>query len=85
MADKMWSVDSTAYVILEHFAENREEIELSDYGMMLWGNLNTAYSQSAMGWLSDPGRSSDLAPGYYKNRGWSKPGLLTYMESHDEP
>ncbi|RMF61196.1 MAG: alpha-amylase, partial [Calditrichaeota bacterium] len=59
MATKMWQVDSTAYVILEHFAENSEEIVLSDFGMMLWQNMNVAYSQSAMGWLSDPQRSSD--------------------------
>ncbi len=85
MADRIWEVDSTAYVILEHFAENREEIELTDYGMMVWGNMNIAYSQSAMGWLSDPQQRSDLAGGYYKNRGFSKPHLITYMESHDEP
>ncbi len=85
MADKIWDVDSTAYVILEHFADNTEEKELSDYGMMLWGNLNIPYSQSAMGWLEDGGMSSDLAGGYYKTRGWTKPHLITYMESHDEP
>lgn len=86
IADKMWSVDSAVYVILEHFADNREEKELAEYkrGMMLWGNMNTAYSQSAMGWLEDSGRNSDLSGGYYKNRGWLKPGLITYMESHDE-
>lgn len=30
--------DSNAYVILEHFADNLEEKELGDYGMMLWAN-----------------------------------------------
>ena len=85
MANRIWDVDSTAYVILEHFAENSEETVLSDRGMMLWGNMNTAYSQSAMGFLNDPVRNSDLAGGYYKNRGWTQPNLVTYMESHDEP
>jgi len=85
MANKIWAVDSTAYVILEHFAENSEEIELSNRGMMLWGNLNTAYSQSAMGFLQDPQRTSDLSWGYYKTRNWTQPNLVTYMESHDEP
>ncbi|RZM04981.1 MAG: hypothetical protein EOO88_55570, partial [Pedobacter sp.] len=28
-----------SYAILEHFAANSEEIELSNYGMMLWGNM----------------------------------------------
>ncbi|MFQ5650829.1 MAG: alpha-amylase family glycosyl hydrolase [bacterium] len=85
MADRIWQVDSTAYVILEHFADNEEEKVLSNHGMLLWGNMNVAYSQSAMGWLSDRSRSSDLSWGYYKTRGWSKPHLISYMESHDEP
>ncbi|MBD3288432.1 hypothetical protein GF337_06470, partial [candidate division KSB1 bacterium] len=81
MADEIWSVDSTAYVILEHFAEDREEIELTNYGMMVWGNMNNAYSQSAMSYAQD----SDLSRGYFKNRNFTKPRLVTYMESHDEP
>ena len=80
MADALWEVDSTAYVILEHLAENSEEKELADYGMMLWGNTNWNYAQSAMGYTDD----SDFSWGFYKNRSWSKPGLITYMESHDE-
>ncbi|KPL08324.1 hypothetical protein AMJ86_01040 [bacterium SM23_57] len=85
MADQIWTVDSTAYIILEHFAENREEKELVEHGMMIWGNLNIAYSQSAMAWLEDPEWNSDLSWGYFKARGWTKPHLVTYMESHDEP
>lgn len=87
MADQIWSVDSTAYVILEHLIDDNSEMkELAEHkrGMLLWGNMNRAYSQSAMGWLEDSGFSSDLAWGFYKNRGWNKPGLVTYMESHDE-
>jgi len=87
MADQIWTVDSTTYIILEHFAENREEKELVEYknGMLIWGNLNIAYSQSAMGWLEDSQRSSDLSWGFFKNRNWQKPHLVTYMDSHDEP
>ncbi len=80
MADALWEVDSTAYVILEHLAENSEEKVLADYGMLLWGNSNWNYAQSAMGYTSD----SDFSWGFYKSRGWSNPGLVTYMESHDE-
>ncbi len=81
MADELWNVDSTAYIILEHFAENSEEIELTNYGMMVWGNMNNAYAQSAMGYS----QNSDLSGGYFKNRNFTKPHLVTYMESHDEP
>ncbi len=85
LADSLWSVDSTAYIILEHFTDNKEEKNLSNYGMMLWNNMNTAYSQSAMGWLNDPQRPSDLSWGYFEKHGWDEPGMVTYMESHDEP
>jgi 1,4-alpha-glucan branching enzyme len=70
--------DPNAYVILEHFADNQEEKELSDDGMMIWGNLNFSYRQVA------EGRSSDLGWGLASARGWSNKNLIAYMESHDE-
>lgn len=85
MANRIWEVNPGAFVILEHFAENSEEIELSNDGMLLWGNMNVPYSQSAMGHLNDASRSSDLSWGFYQNRGWNQPNVVTYMESHDEP
>ena len=39
MADSIWFAHPDAYIILEHFADNSEETVLSDYGMMLWGNM----------------------------------------------
>ena len=66
------------YVILEHFADNTEETVLSNAGMMLWGNMAGAYSQAGQG------RTSNLSYGYYGNRGWQQPNLVSYMESHDE-
>jgi 1,4-alpha-glucan branching enzyme len=74
------SIDSTAYVILEHFADNSEETVLQNSGMMFWGNLNFNYNEATMGWNSN----SDFSWGSYKARGWTKPNLITYMESHDE-
>ncbi|MBN2416319.1 T9SS type A sorting domain-containing protein [bacterium] len=85
LADQLWNIDPECRIILEHFCENSEEMELVTHGMMIWGNMNTAYSQSSMGWLNDSQRPSGLSGGYYKARGWPEPGLVTYMESHDEP
>jgi hypothetical protein len=48
--------------------------------MLLWGNLNWAYAQNTMGYSND----SDIGWISYKNRGWSKPHIVGYMESHDE-
>lgn len=78
--DTVESKSSGAYVILEHFADNSEEKELSDYGMMLWGNLNYSFNQATMGWDTD----WNFEWGIHTVRGWSNPYLVTYMESHDE-
>ena len=78
MAMAIWSVKTGAYVILEHFAPNAEEMELANFGMMLWGNNNYNYSEAAMGY------PSDLTNVSYLGRGWSVPNLVSYMESHDE-
>jgi hypothetical protein len=78
MAKKLKAVDSTAFYILEHFADNSEETILSNNGFMFWGNLVYEYNQGTMGY------ASDLSWGNYKNRNWSNPNLVTYLESHDE-
>ena len=78
LATQMWTVNPNAYVILEHFTANTEEKELSDFGMMPWGNLNSQYTQAAEAF------TSDLSWGTYLERGWTNPNLVTYMESHDE-
>ena len=77
-ADSIWSVNPDTYVILEHFADNNEEKDLSARGMMLWGNLNHQYAEGAMGYNSDFSWIS------YKTRGWNAPHVVGYMESHDE-
>lgn len=78
----VWSVDPTAYVILEHFADNVEEKELSDNGMMLWGNMHFQFKEVANGFAA--GIVADLRGVSYKQRGWANPHLIGYMESHDE-
>lgn len=82
MANHIWSVKPGAYIILEHFAANTEEVELTSYsnGMMVWGNANYAYNQATMGWTD----GWDFSWSSYQARGFSKPGLVAYMESHDE-
>ena len=78
MATQIWKTKSNAYVILEHFTANDEEIMLSDFGMMLWGNNNYNYAEAAMGY------SSDLTAVSAQGMGWTVPNLVSYMESHDE-
>lgn len=77
--DTIKVVNPNAYAILEHFCATNEESELANDGAMLWRNLNGAYCQSAMGYVTD----SDFSNLYY---GTSMPAgsLMGYMESHDE-
>jgi len=85
-ADYQWEKDPNFYVIFEHLGGNIEEKEWSEYrlgegkGILLWGNHNHQYNQNTMGFSSD----SDFSWISYKNRGWSVPANVSYMESHDE-
>ena len=72
------SIDSTAYVILEHFSDNSEEKALVDEGMLVWGNMNHEYNEATMGY------NSDLRGVLASQRGFSQRNLIGYMESHDE-
>jgi hypothetical protein len=78
--DTMQLKSSGTYCILEHFAANSEEIELSNYGMMLWGNANYNFGEAAMGYVS----TSNFEGYLHTARGWANPYLVGYMESHDE-
>ncbi|MEL6534832.1 MAG: alpha-amylase family glycosyl hydrolase [Bacteroidota bacterium] len=80
MADEIWAVDPTAYIILEHFANNDEETDLANYGMMLWGNAHGQFKEANLGFADN--NSIDWA--YAQERGWNDNHLVSYMESHDE-
>jgi 1,4-alpha-glucan branching enzyme len=71
-----------AYLILEHFAANSEELELTDYGFMVWGNIHFSYKEALLGYHSN--NQSNLDWTYYATRNWTFPHVVSYMESHDE-
>ena len=77
-ANHVWAQDPSAYVIMEHFADNTEETRLTNAGMMVWANLNYAFNEATMGY------TSNLSALDYRNRGWVAPGAIAYAESHDE-
>lgn len=78
IASKIRSYDPSAYLILEHFAENLEEKELGEAGMMLWANAKFDMTKIVQGY---PASYDWMA---YTTRGFSKPHLVNYIESHDE-
>ncbi|HOY18279.1 MAG TPA: alpha-amylase family glycosyl hydrolase [Haliscomenobacter sp.] len=77
-ANTVRSVSPDAYIILEHFADNAEETELTNNGMLVWGNHNFNANEATMGY------SNNLSGLDYRTRGWTNPGAINYMESHDE-
>ncbi|MER3470719.1 MAG: 1,4-alpha-glucan-branching protein [Chitinophagaceae bacterium] len=80
--DTVQNKSNGAYVILEHFAVDQEEQELSNYstGMMLWNNLAYNYEEGSMGYVS----TSNIDRAIPATHGFTKPYLVTYAESHDE-
>jgi 1,4-alpha-glucan branching enzyme len=78
MADKMWEVDPTSYVIFEHLGSNVEEKILADHGIMLWGiQHGPAKDMLLTG-------NGDFSWAYSPNRNWLQLNAVAYMESHDE-
>ena len=85
--DEVKKRNPDAIFIIEHLSDNPEEKELAEYGMLLWGNLNGNFNEMTMGYGDVDegyGPKGDISWGCYIQRGWSKPHLITYMESHDE-
>ncbi len=74
------SVNPDAYVILEHLANNDEEVALANTGMLLWSAMHDHYKQVGMGWQEN----SDLSWAHHASRGYTYPNLIDYMENHDE-
>jgi 1,4-alpha-glucan branching enzyme len=80
MGGKIISYKPDALLILEHWTDNAEEKELASYGFLLWGDGKYGYRNASMS--KDSGIS--FAEASWKNLGWTVPGLVDYMESHDE-
>jgi glycosidase len=84
MANQLKTIESDAYVILEHF-NTAEEDAFTDGGLMVWGNINHQYREAVKGY---PGNGSfgsiDSYSGANGGRGWGNRNLIGYMESHDE-
>ncbi|WP_066628083.1 alpha-amylase family glycosyl hydrolase [Labilibacter marinus] len=78
MSNYIWQVKSDAIISFEHLADNSEEKELANHGILMWGNSNHDFTEAVMGY------SSNFSWTSYKERGWDNPHVISYMESHDE-
>lgn len=85
-ADYSWSLDADHYVIFEHLGGDNEEKQWANHrenegkGIMMWGKMTSEYSELAMG---QSGNKNFNRMGH-KARGFAKPRLMGYAESHDE-
>ncbi|RYF83583.1 MAG: T9SS type A sorting domain-containing protein, partial [Chitinophagaceae bacterium] len=79
-ADSIRNADTNAYMILEHFADDTEEKELADNGLMLWASVWTQYQEASMGHLAN----SNFDKVIHVAKGFNNPHLVGFMESHDE-
>ncbi|MDR2384040.1 MAG: alpha-amylase [Tannerella sp.] len=87
MTDEIRKRKKDAILIFEHLADNSEEKVLAEHGIFLWGNLNYNMNEATMGWgeeLNNGSLKGNLSWASYKQRGWTDPHLVAYMESHDE-
>jgi pullulanase/glycogen debranching enzyme len=82
MSDEIWKRNEKAIIVFEHLADNSEETELANHGILLWGNANHTYNEATMGWHENG--KSDFSWASWKGKSWDQPGLISYMESHDE-
>ncbi|MBZ4044691.1 alpha-amylase family glycosyl hydrolase [Flavobacterium hibisci] len=85
-ADYSWTLDPTHYTIFEHLGTDLEEQQWANYkiaespskGIMMWGNMNSAYNELSMGYTGNISRMTSSSRGFSANR------LIGYAESHDE-
>ncbi len=71
------SVDPNAVMICEHFVWD-ENYDLGNAGIKVWQNMNSAFKESAMGWMSNASFEG------LRDTGLPFGTLVGYMESHDE-
>ncbi|MFA9390782.1 MAG: alpha-amylase family glycosyl hydrolase [Prolixibacteraceae bacterium] len=75
MADQIWTVDPSAYVILEHWGLLTEETILGKYGLKMWANRSYDFVPAATGVTTGTFASiNDTFDAFH----------VSYFDSHDE-
>ena len=85
--DHVWNQDPSVYMILEHWCDYNEELELANYngqngnaaGFMLWTNATHGYQEASMGYSSN-----DLNWANFQSHNFQDRHAVAYAESHDE-
>lgn len=72
MADEIWKVDEKAYIILEHWGQNSEEIQLANHGLKMWRNKTYDFVPATVGNITGSFTNNDAT------------SHITFLDSHDE-
>ncbi|MGB5988907.1 MAG: alpha-amylase family glycosyl hydrolase [Marinifilaceae bacterium] len=82
MVKTMRTGHPNSIAIFEHLASSKEDVELANEGVLMWGGkgVTAPYEQMVMGWSSN----NNISNSYFKNQGYAYANLMSYMESHDE-
>lgn len=75
----VWNQDPGVYMILEHWCDYFEELELANDGFMLWVNATHNYQEASMGYSDH-----DLSWANFQNHNFNDRHAVAYAESHDE-
>jgi glycosidase len=86
--DYSWSLDPYHLAIFEHLGADNEEQQWANYrigetpskGVMMWGEMTTAYSQLLMGYASN----ADISRIGHSAHGFGAKRVIGYPESHDK-
>ena len=86
--DYAWSLDPYHFTIFEHLGADNEEQQWANYrinetpskGVMMWGEMTTAYAQLLMGYASN----SDISRMGHTAHGFTTKRVIGYPESHDK-
>jgi hypothetical protein len=84
MANGMKSRNPGSVVIFEHLAENDEENDLADQGILMWSGVShhNSIKNFSIGWNGD---NTDIySSGVFSAKGFTYANLMSYAESHDE-
>ncbi len=87
-ADYCWSLDPNHIAIFEHLGADNEEQQWANYrinetpskGVLMWGEMTTAYTQLMEGYATN----GDITRMGHVSRGFSGKRLIGYPESHDK-
>ncbi|MBC7886217.1 MAG: T9SS type A sorting domain-containing protein, partial [Saprospiraceae bacterium] len=72
MADKIRQVNADAYIILEHWSPDNEEVQLANYGMKMWRNKSYDFVPATVGNITGSFANTDAT------------SHVTFYNSHDE-